>query len=41
MIDLEDIFDKHELELEFKLIDFEHRINQMFDKFINNLKQSK
>ena len=38
MIDLEDIFDKYEIELDFKFIEFEHRINAMFDKFINNLK---
>jgi len=38
MIDLEDIFDKHELELEFKLIDFEHKVKSMFEVFINKHK---
>lgn len=38
MIDLDDIFDKHELELEFKFIDFEHKITAMFEAHINKLK---
>lgn len=40
MIDLEDIFDKYELELEFKFIDFEHKITAMFEAHINNLKSN-
>lgn len=40
MIDLEDIFDKHEIELDWKFVEFEHKINKMFDDHIVNIKRN-
>jgi hypothetical protein len=34
---LQEIFDKHEIELEFKFIEFKHKINGMFNEFFYDI----